>query len=111
MQRDLNRHQGASVPAGTPVVRAHLWVRGRVQGVGFRFFVERRAQQLRLAGFVRNLRDRRVEVVVEGSTADVDALIDAIRQGPAGASVSGVELRWEALQHDTSFVIRTDGRE
>jgi len=85
-------------------------VRGHVQGVGFRFFVQRRALQLGLAGFVRNLRDRRVEVAVEGPAENVEALIDAVRRGPAGASVSDMDLRWEAPQHDASFVIRADER-
>ncbi len=110
MQRNPGRHPSGSTAAGTPVVRAHLWVRGHVQGVGFRFFVERRALQLGLAGFVRNLRDRRVEVAVEGPADNVEALIEAIRRGPAGASVSDVDLLWEAPHHDASFVIRADDR-
>ena len=110
MRQDPGRRPVTSVPAGPSPVRVHLWVRGHVQGVGFRFFVQRRAQRLELAGFVRNLRDRRVEVAVEGPRDNVEALIDAVRQGPSGASVSSVELRWEAPHHDADFAILTDDR-
>lgn len=89
-------------------VRAHLWVGGRVQGVGFRFFVQRRARHLGLAGFVRNLPDRRLEVAVEGPAPGVQALIDTVRQGPAGAAVTEVELAWEEPRGQTNFTIRTD---
>ncbi len=110
MRRDPDRRPITSAPAGLSPVRGHLWIRGHVQGVGFRFFVQRRAQQLGLGGFVRNLRDRRVEVAVEGPRDHVEALIEAVRQGPSGASVSNVDVRWEAPQHDAEFVIRPDDR-
>ncbi len=110
MQRNPDGHPSGSTAAGRQAVRAHVWVRGHVQGVGFRFFVQRQALHLGLVGFVRNLRDRRVEVVVEGPADTVEALIAAVRRGPAGASVSDVDLVWEALHHDASFVIRADDR-
>jgi acylphosphatase len=110
MQRDPNRRPDANAPSVANPVRVHLWVRGHVQGVGFRFFVQRRAQRLGLAGFARNLHDRRVEVVVEGPAAGVEVLIEAVRAGPAGASVSDVDVRWEPPRHEASFVIRADER-
>ena len=89
-------------------VRAHLWVRGHVQGVGFRFFVQRRARQLSLTGFVRNLPDRGVEVAVEGSADDVQVMIDTVREGPPGAAVNEVKLDWEEPRGQVDFMIRTD---
>ena len=89
-------------------VRAHAWVGGRVQGVGFRFFVQHHALRLGLTGFVRNLADRRVEVVVEGPAGNAHALLDAVREGPAGARVAAVELIWEPPRGESGFVIRTD---
>jgi acylphosphatase len=96
----------AAPPAS--VVRAHLWVSGRVQGVGFRFFVQRAARSLGLAGYVRNLPDRRVEVAVEGPRADVDALVDAVRAGPPGAAVTAVDVVWEPPGGEPGFTVRTD---
>ena len=90
-------------------VRAHLWVMGRVQGVGYRFFVQRAAQQLGLTGFVRNLPDRRLEVAVEGPQADVQALVDAVRTGPSGAVINAVNLIWEQPRGEAGFAIRTNG--
>jgi acylphosphatase len=69
-----------------------LIARGRVQGVGFRYFVLRRAQALSLDGEVRNLADGGVEVVASGSAAAVEQLIEAIRTGPSAASVAAVEV-------------------
>ncbi len=90
-------------------VRVHLWVSGRVQGVGFRFYVQRTALQLGLAGFARNLPDHRLEVAVEGSLTEVEALVDAVRAGPSGAVVSAVEVSWEPASGQAGFTIRTDG--
>lgn len=71
---------------------ARRWiVRGRVQGVGFRWFVWREAERLGLAGFARNLRDGTVEVVCEGPESAIEALERALEQGPAGARVEGVD--------------------
>lgn len=89
-------------------VRAHLWVHGHVQGVGFRFFVQRRARALSLAGFVRNLSDRGVEVAVEGPAGNVQAMIETVREGPPGAAISEVTLDWEEPRGQTDFRIRTD---
>lgn len=71
--------------------RVHLLVSGRVQNVGFRAFVMRTAEQLRLAGWVRNLEGgHRVELEAEGEAGAVEALIALVRQGPAAARVEQV---------------------
>jgi len=70
-------------------------VRGRVQGVNFRDFVCRRARFLRLSGYVRNLPDgRSVEVVAEGRQADLERLLEYLRDGPTRARVDTVDLEW-----------------
>lgn len=75
--------------------RLEAFVRGRVQGVGFRDFVERRALSLGLSGYVRNLSDgRTVEVVAEGPRERLESLVGHLRRGPGGAYVHEVEQRW-----------------
>jgi acylphosphatase len=69
------------------------FVAGRVQGVGFRHFVRRRAENAGLGGFVRNLPDGRVEFLLQGAPDAVDAVVEQIRVGPPHARVS--ELRAE----------------
>lgn len=66
-------------------------VRGRVQGVGFRWFAWREAERLGLGGFARNLRDGTVEVVSQGPDAALDRLEQALRLGPPGARVDALE--------------------
>jgi acylphosphatase len=68
-----------------------FFVSGMVQGVGFRFFVERTAANLGLGGFARNLFDGRVEVYAIGSAKQIDALRDALRRGPRMANVERVD--------------------
>ena len=68
-----------------------FFVSGRVQGVGFRFFAERTAASLGVAGYVRNLFDGRVEVYATGTAEQMDALRDALRRGPRTAAVHRVE--------------------
>lgn len=69
-------------------------VRGYVQGVGFRAFAARQARALGLAGWVRNRSDGGVEVVAEGARANLLALLERLRQGPADAEVQDVEETW-----------------
>ena len=74
--------------------RLHCVVRGDVQGVGFRYFLIRRAQALRLSGWVQNRDDGTVEFVAEGSRRDLEQLERAAREGPRMARVSAVEVSW-----------------
>lgn len=77
--------------AGNEAVAARRYfVSGSVQGVGFRYFTQRAAARLGLSGFVRNLRDGRVEVLAIGPAEQLAALKSELERGPGGASVSGV---------------------
>ncbi len=76
-------------------VRLTAWVRGRVQGVGFRWWTRARALELGLVGSVANLADGRVEVVAEGPRAGCEALLDALRSPGAPGRVDAVVERWD----------------
>lgn len=82
------------------------FVEGFVQGVGFRFFAERVARQLGLGGYVKNLRDGRVEVYALGPAAQLAELKRRLEAGPRGARVSRVEEQEAApldrYRHDFS---------
>lgn len=87
--------------------QAHLVVRGRVQGVGFRWFVYQEANNLGLVGYVANLSDGGVEVVAEGDKTAVEALIRLLRRGPAFSEVTEVDIDWlESFQEYKTFEIR-----
>jgi len=72
----------------------HLVIRGRVQGVGFRYFALREAQRLGVSGRVRNRGDGAVEVEAEGERETLERLVQALRVGPLGAAVAGAEEEW-----------------
>jgi len=87
--------------------RAHLKIRGRVQGVYYRASMVREAQNLGLTGWVRNCDDGSVEAVTEGARADVESLIAWSHQGPAGARVDKIDVHWEAPDRSFfGFVVR-----
>jgi len=87
------RARGLSVAQSDRAERLTAVVRGRVQGVGFRWFVVRSAEVLGLTGWVRNLEDRSVEVVAEGPSATLDQLTLALSEGPPGARVESIDQR------------------
>ncbi|HET9077007.1 MAG TPA: acylphosphatase [Acidimicrobiales bacterium] len=80
---------------GQDVVRRRVVVEGRVQGVGFRQSCADVARAGRVAGWVRNRRDGRVEAVFEGPAAAVDTMVDWCRSGPPAARVDRIEVRNE----------------
>jgi acylphosphatase len=84
----------------TDRVRVHLLVSGRVQGVAFRAYTEDEARRLGVRGWVRNLRDGRVEAEAEGDRAAVEALVAWCRRGPPSARVDGVEVEWGEWRGD-----------
>ena len=88
-------------------VRAHLLIRGRVQGVWYRGSMENEAERLGVAGWVRNRPDGAVEAEVEGERAAVEALIAWARHGPPAARVTDVEVRWTEPRGERGrFVVR-----
>lgn len=77
-------------------VRLTAWVRGRVQGVGFRWFTRSNALRIGgLAGFASNLADGRVQVVAEGPRAECEQLLDWLREGDTPGRVDGVTEIWD----------------
>ncbi len=81
----------SAVGATADATTLQLIIRGRVQGVGFRYAFADEARSLRLRGWVRNRRDGSVEAIVAGPAADVDAIVAWSRRGPAAAQVTAVE--------------------
>ncbi len=77
---------------GEPERVVRLSIRGRVQGVGFRYWMEREAERLGLDGWVRNRRDGSVEALIAGPAPLVEELIRACRQGPPAARVERVDV-------------------
>lgn len=92
------------------IVAKRFYVSGIVQGVGFRFFAERMAARLGVAGYVKNLFDGRVEVYAIGNAEQLAALKDELRRGPRMASVYEVnEMDVEVLTaFSNSFSIDRD---
>ena len=88
-------------------VRAHVLIRGRVQGVFFRAETRYRARKYGVYGWVRNTDDGRVEAIFEGDKKNVDKMIEYCRRGPAGARVIRFDVEWEeCLSEFNDFRIR-----
>ena len=77
-------------------MEAHLIIKGRVQGVFFRSFVQRNARLLGLFGYAKNLESGDVEIVVAGARETVDELTKRCYDGPADAEVDVIEVQWRA---------------
>jgi acylphosphatase len=85
---------------------AKRWlIRGRVQGVGFRYFAQRAATELNLTGYVRNLEDGSVEVYASGPPDQLARFAGLLRRGPRGALVQEVDEHPAAILRYHSFVI------
>ena len=80
------------MPPSDPIVARLLRIAGRVQGVGYRDWLRRRARRDGLAGWVRNRRDGTVEAHVQGSAAAVERLVEACWSGPPAAVVTGIDV-------------------
>jgi len=94
----------AKNPRSSKVARRYV-VRGRVQGVGYRYFVERVAYELGLTGYTRNLDDGRVEVYAVGAPEDLSELAGRLWRGPGLADVRGVEEMEAAVERWAGFRI------
>ncbi len=80
------------------LVSAHLLISGMVQGVGFRWFVMRKANEYNIKGYVRNLYTDEVEVEVEGNKGLIQEFIKDLRIGPRSAQVTDVKIQWKDYQ-------------
>lgn len=85
---------------------AHIHVHGKVQGVGYRWFVAQHAELLAIKGWVQNLPDGTVQCLVEGSQQNIELLIEHCKQGPVRSAVTTVEVQWLDPQNNfTEFRI------
>jgi acylphosphatase len=76
-------------------VRVHIWVTGRVQGVGFRAYVLQAGESLSLVGWVHNLGYDQVETVAEGPRMVMERFIEMVRAGPRASHVETAHVEWE----------------
>lgn len=77
------------------VVRAHVYIQGSVQGIGYRYWTRGQARKLRLTGWARNLSDGRVEAVFDGPQKSVEEMIKRCRKGPMFAGIKHIDIIWE----------------
>jgi acylphosphatase len=82
------------------LARLHAVVHGRVQGVSFRYYTQKRANELNLSGYVRNKWDGTVEVVAEGRRGDLEEILSFLHEGPRSAFVTQVAIEWAAPSGD-----------
>ncbi len=95
-------HEGS-----TEIIRAHVFVAGRVQGVNFRASARDHARRAGIAGWVRTLPDGRVEAIFEGPRPEVQRVVSWCYSGPTPARVASVEVHWEPpTGQEQSFDIR-----
>ncbi|MCS7299639.1 MAG: acylphosphatase [Spirochaetia bacterium] len=89
------------------MLKLHVLIYGRVQGVGFRYFVQRNANRLGIKGWVRNLEDGGVEVLAFGDDDKISQLLILLHQGPSGALVMKVKHTTEEVSsspYDSFFI-------
>jgi acylphosphatase len=84
----------------------HARITGRVQGVGFRAWMEQTAERMGVSGWVRNRRDGSVEAVIAGDTSKVDEMLTMCWQGPPAARVDGVSVEDAAVPQGSGFEAR-----
>ncbi len=88
-------------------VRVHVWVKGRVQAVGFRAFVHQKAVQIGVTGWVRNVGYDTVEAVAEGARSQLDRFLEMIKRGPNASRVDESHEEWEPVTGEfAAFQVR-----
>jgi acylphosphatase len=87
-------HEEIPVPQ-EEMVQAHAYISGRVQGVNFRYYTRQHALNLGLTGWVRNVRDGRVEAIFCGKKEQVAKMLKWCEEGPPAARVDNVQVEWE----------------
>ncbi len=88
----------------------HAYIRGRVQGVSFRYYTFQTAQNLHLTGWVRNLWDGRVEILAEGELDNLNSFLRWLRKGPSSAVVRDVDYKFtDASGKFNEFRVRPNG--
>jgi len=89
------------------MVQYEIRIQGRVQGVGFRYFVQRRAAEFDISGWVMNQSDGSVLVMAQGTPKDMEPFIDHLRSGPSAARVTQfIKTEMPSLENFTGFQIR-----
>lgn len=87
-------------------VQKHIFIAGRVQGVGFRAFISRQAADLNLTGWAKNLSNGQVEVVIQGKNDNIKKMIKKLKKGPTSAQVDNIKVTEEEKEKFASFNIR-----
>ncbi len=88
-------------------IRRHIYIEGKVQGVGFRASIRHKAHELNIKGWVKNLYDGRVEAVFSGMRKDVEKMIEYVKSGPRFADVSNIKIHEENYSGEfENFTIR-----
>lgn len=88
------------------IIQAHVFISGKVQGVGYRYYTTKQAQTLKLNGWVKNLPDGRVEAVFEGKTLIVEKMIKWCYEGSPNAVVTDVAVQMKACEGLQGFQMR-----
>lgn len=109
MARPKSKDDFCSLAIMPEKIRAHIFVSGRVQGVFFRQNTQKKAKDLGLTGWVRNLPDGRVEAVFEGPKEKVEEMIEWTRKSPMISRVDNIDISWEEYQAEfNDFEIKYD---
>ena len=85
-----------TIPSPVDLARVHIWVIGRVQGVGFRAFVLQSGPMFGITGWVHNVGYDQVETVAEGPRAVLERFADVVKTGPRASRVDEARVEWEA---------------